>query len=158
MSFGSQSIRFEPMPGAGTFRTVPSVRPIGPFPGSAGVHRADIQGMVTVSAFSSEAARLPIVRSKLQMSVVGSFRTSRDVRHESGIRSNADARSLQRREHSGKQLIQSRRYAWSLTCPSICVTSEKRSLSSRAPRYCVSECKTAQTWFPLSLMENHIFT
>ena len=36
MSFGSQSIRSEPMPGAGTSPTVPSVRPIGPFLGSAG--------------------------------------------------------------------------------------------------------------------------
>ena len=36
MSFGSQSIRYEPMPGAGTSQTVPSVRPIGPFLGSAG--------------------------------------------------------------------------------------------------------------------------
>src|SRR5579864_7324247 len=35
MSFGSRSIRSERMPGAGTSRTAPSVRPIGPFPGSA---------------------------------------------------------------------------------------------------------------------------
>ena len=36
MSFGSQSIRSEPMPGANTSPTVPSVPPIGPFLGSAG--------------------------------------------------------------------------------------------------------------------------
>ena len=36
MSFGSQSIRSGPMPGAGTSPTAPSVRPIGPFLGSAG--------------------------------------------------------------------------------------------------------------------------
>src|SRR5258706_6218653 len=36
MSFGSQSTRPEPMPGASTSPTVPSVRPIGPFLGSAG--------------------------------------------------------------------------------------------------------------------------
>ena len=41
-----------------------------------GVHRADIQGMVTVSAFSNDAAGLPIVRSKLEMSAHGTERTS----------------------------------------------------------------------------------
>jgi hypothetical protein len=56
MSFSSRSIRSEPMPGVGISPTVPSVRPIGLFLGSAGVHRADIQGMVTVSAFRSDAA------------------------------------------------------------------------------------------------------
>lgn len=33
MSFGSQSIRFEPTPGAGTFQKVPGAQPIGPFLG-----------------------------------------------------------------------------------------------------------------------------
>jgi len=36
MSFGSQSIRSEPSLGAGIFPTAQSVRPIGPFLGSAG--------------------------------------------------------------------------------------------------------------------------
>src|SRR5450631_4444465 len=57
MSFGSQSIRSERMPGADTSRQCQAYGRLDLSLGLRGVHRTDIQGMVTVSAFSSDAAR-----------------------------------------------------------------------------------------------------
>jgi hypothetical protein len=72
MSFGNQSIRYEPMPGASTSPTVPSVRPIGPFLGSAGA----------ASSRHSRNGDGPIIGDRVPCPAIESLRTV-DLGHSS---------------------------------------------------------------------------